>query len=368
MRVDQVTLREVHLPLKDFFETSFGRVCQRHALLVEVRCGETGGWGECVADQGPFYSYETVTTAWSVLSEFVVPRVLHQSFETPSEFPARVQGIRGHAMAKACLEAALWDVHAQELGMPLWKLLGGTREKIACGVSIGIQEHPDLLLEKIGRELEAGYHRIKIKIKPGWDLGVLRKVRNRFPDISLMVDANSAYSLSDAEYLRGLDEFQLLMVEQPLRYDDLVDHSKLQSQMRSRICLDESIRHAHDAVHAHELGACKIVNVKMGRLGGISEARSVHDVCQQRGIPVWCGGMLETGIGRAHNVALSTLENFTLPGDVSASKRYFERDLICPPVEVTSDGYILAPEEPGLGFQPDLPWIEEVTLRRQSFP
>ena len=271
-------------------------------------------------------------------------------------------------MAKACVEAALWDVHSQESDLPLWKLLGGTRHKIACGVSIGIQEHPDLLLGKIEKELEAGYHRIKIKIKPGWDVGIVRRVRERFPDISLMVDANSAYSLSDAEHLKELDEFQLLMVEQPLRYDDLMDHSKLQSQMKTPICLDESIRHVQDAVHAHELGACKIVNIKMGRLGGHSEAQRVHDVCQQRGVPVWCGGMLETGIGRAHNVALSTLENFRLPGDVSASKRYFERDLVSPPVEVTPDGYILAPEGPGIGFQPDLPRIEEVTRRRQSFP
>ena len=368
MRIDQITLREVHLPLVHSFETSFGKVRERSAILLQVRCGATTGWGECVADRGPFYSYETVQTAWSILTEFILPSIFHQSFHQAGDFAPVVERIRGHAMAKACVEAALWDVQAQDLGLPLWKLLGGERERIRCGVSIGIQENVDSLLRKIETELKAGYHRIKIKIKPGWDVDIVRQVREHFPTVSLMVDANSAYTVSDTSRLRELDDFRLLMIEQPLRYDDLVEHSKLQAQLRTPICLDESIRHTHDAIHACELGACKVINVKMGRLGGPSEAKKVHDACQQRGIPVWCGGMLETGIGRAHNIALSTLANFSMPGDVSASKRYFERDVISPPVEVSPDGYILAPQGTGLGYQPDLDWIEKITVRNQIFP
>ena len=368
MRIDQITLREVHLPLVNFFETSFGRVNKRHAILIQIRSGDLSGWGECVADAGPFYSYETVQTAWPILTDFIVPGILHRSLEHVGEFPAIFQRIRGHAMAMACVEAALWDIQAQELGQPLWKLLGGEQERIPCGVSIGIQETPDRLLRKIETELEAGYHRIKIKIKPGWDVDIVREVRQHFPGVSLMVDANSAYTLSDVPRLKELDDFDLLMIEQPLRYDDIVDHGKLQARLKTPICLDESIRHVQDAVHACELSACKIINVKMGRLGGHSEARQVHDACRQRGVPVWCGGMLETGIGRAHNIALSTLENFSLPGDVSASRRYFERDVICPPVEVGSDGYIAVPQVPGLGYQPDLDWINTITVRHRSFP
>ncbi|MFB3068851.1 MAG: o-succinylbenzoate synthase, partial [Acidobacteriota bacterium] len=271
-------------------------------------------------------------------------------------------------MAKGCVEAALWDLQAQDLHLPLWKLLGGTREKIACGVSIGIQTSPAALLEKIEQELQDGYQRIKIKVKPGWDVDIVRQVREHFPEIPLMVDANGAYSLEDADHLRQFDDFDLLMIEQPLSYDDLLDHSKLQAQIETAICLDESIRHARDAAHACEVQACKIMNIKMGRLGGPSEARRVHDLCQEQGIPVWCGGMLETGIGRAHNIALSTLENFSLPGDVSAGKRYYKRDTVVPPVEVTADGFIIPPQASGLGYEPDRPWIDELTVRSENFP
>ncbi len=367
MKIDQIILREVRLPLVDFFETSFGRISQRHVLLLEVRCGESVGWGECVTDYGPFYSCETIHTAWLILTRFILPRMVQHSWDDPTEFPEAFQLIRGHPMAKACAEAALWDVRARQLQSPLWRLLGGCREKIACGVSIGIQDDPEILLEKIEKELQSGYQRVKIKIKPGWDVNIVRQVRSRFPETLLMVDANSSYTLSDAEHLKQLDDFDLLMVEQPLGYDDLVDHSKLQAQMKTPICLDESIRHARDAIHACELGACKIINIKMGRVGGHTEAKRVHDVCQERGIPVWCGGMLETGIGRAHNVAMSTLQNFSLPGDVSASKRYFHRDTIHPAVEVTTNGYIVSPKGPGLGFEPDPDWIEEVTVRSRRF-
>jgi O-succinylbenzoate synthase len=368
VKINRITLREIRLPLVDFFETSFGRTQERRVLLVEIQGGDAVGWGECVAGEGPFYSDETVDTAWSILTQLILPSVLKWSFDRPTEFQELVGRIRGHRMAKGCVEAALWDLQARELDVPLWKLLGGTREKVACGVSIGIQNSPDVLLEKIERELEAGYQRIKIKIKPGWDVEIVRLVRDSFPHISLMVDANGAYSLEDVGHLRDLDPFGLLMIEQPLSYDDLLDHSKLQAQINTAICLDESIRHARDAAHALELQACRIINIKMGRVGGPSEARRVHDLCQEQGIPVWCGGMLETGIGRAHNIALSTLENFSLPGDVSAAKRYYERDTVLPPVEVTTDGFIIPPKASGLGYEPDLPWIEKLTVRRQGFP
>lgn len=367
MRIDQVILREIRLPLVHFFETSFGRVHERRVLLLEARCENRTGWGECVADEGPFFSYETVETARAVLGRFLIPQVLGPTLESPEVFPERVRAVRGHPMAKACLEAALWDLQAQTLEVPLWKLLGGTLTRVACGVSIGIQDRPEQLFEKIEKELEAGYRKIKIKIKPGWDVEIVRQVRERFPDIPLMVDANSAYSLKDAAQLGRLDAFDLLMIEQPLGYDDLVEHAALQRRLSTPICLDESIRHHRDARNALELGACRIINIKMGRVGGHTEARRIHDLCRERDVPVWCGGMLETGIGRAHNVALSTLENFRLPGDVSASRRYFHRDVIQPPVEVTPQGEIPRPEGPGLGYEVDRDWIEKLTQRQEVF-
>ncbi len=368
MKINQIVLREIRLPLVELFETSFGRTQERRVLLVEIHGGGTVGWGECVAGEGPFYSEETVDTAWSILTQLILPRIVEWSFESSTEFPELCRDIRGHRMAKGCVEAALWDLQAQDLHLPLWKLLGGTREKIACGVSIGIQTSPAALLEKIEQELQDGYHRIKIKVRPGWDVDIVRQVRDHFPDISLMVDANGAYSLEDADHLKKFDDFDLLMIEQPLSYDDLLDHSKLQARIDTAICLDESIRHARDAAHACEVQACRIINIKMGRLGGPSEARRVHDLCKDQGIPVWCGGMLETGIGRAHNIALSTLENFSLPGDVSAGKRYYKRDTVLPPVEVTADGFIIPPQASGLGYEPDRPWIDELTVRSEKFP
>ncbi|MDA2934536.1 o-succinylbenzoate synthase [Acidobacteria bacterium AH-259-D05] len=367
MKINQILLREVRLPLAAAFESSVRRRQERRLLLVEVRSRGVEGWGECVAGEEPFYTDETVDTAWLILTQLILPRIVKWSFNSPTEFCQLFGSIRGHRMAKSCVEAALWDLQARESHLPLWKLWGGTREKIPCGVSIGIQESPDVLIEKIEKEVQAGYHKIKIKIKPGWDLEIVSLVRSHFPDVSLMVDANGAYSREDFQHLKKLDEFDLLMIEQPLHYDDLLEHSKLQAQITTPICLDESIRHARDAAHACELQSCQIINIKMGRVGGPSEAKRVHDVCQERGVPVWCGGMLETGIGRAHNIALSTLENFTIPGDISASKRYYERDTICPPVEVTADGYIIAPQSPGLGYQPDRQWIDELTAQKKEF-
>ena len=367
VKLERVIVREISLPLVHFFETSFGRIHGRRVLLVEVRADGLSGWGECVADDAPGFSYETVDTVWPVLSRFLVPRMLGVRFSRADEFPGRVRSVRGHPMAKAGLEAALWDLQAKAAGMPLWKLLGGRHRRIPCGVSIGIQDHPDILLGKIEQELEAGYRRIKIKIKPGWDLDVVAAVRKRFPRISLMVDANSAYGRKDFDHLAELDRFDLLMMEQPLEYDDVFRHVELQARLRTPICLDESIRHRRDADHAIAVGACRIVNIKMGRVGGHTEARAVHDVCRAGGVPVWCGGMLVTGIGRAHNVALSTLENFTLPGDVSASRRYFHRDTARPPIEVDSDGTITPSLEPGIGYEPDLEWIDRITVRSETW-
>lgn len=364
MRIESVTLRQIQLPFIHFFETSFGRSHEKHAVLVEIQSNGLKGWGECVADEGPFYSYEDVETSWHILSDYIADALIGEPV-APREFSASVARIRGHSMAKAAAETALWDLEAKSRNQPLWKLIGGTRERIACGVSIGIQDSPEQLLEKIETEVAAGYKKIKIKIKPGWDVDIVRTVRKHFPDLPLMVDANSAYSIEDTEHLLQLDEFQLLMIEQPLYQDDFVEHSKLQAVLKTPVCLDESIRHARDARHACEMRSCEIVNIKMGRVGGLQEAIKVHDTCKELGIPVWCGGMLETGIGRAHNIALSTLENFSIPGDVSAAKRYFEKDTVVPLIEVTDDGHIVPPSGPGIGYEPDLEWIETITVREE---
>jgi len=367
MDVNQIVLREINLPLVNAFETSFGITQKRRILLVEVHSDETVGWGECVAGEGPYYGYETVDTAWTVLTQWIFPNVLGCIFESPEEFSSVVGMIRGHPMAKACVEAALWDIHSQRLRVPLWRLIGGTREEIPCGAALGIQENPEVLLDKIGQEIESGYQKIKIKIRPGWDVNVVKQVREHFSEIPFMVDANSAYTLEDIEHLKQLDDYNLLMIEQPLPYDDLMDHATLQEQLKTPICLDESIRHTRDMALAYELKACQMVNIKIGRVGGLQEARRVHDFCQSSGIPVWCGGMLETGIGRAQNIALSTLSNFTIPGDVSASKRYYARDTVSPPIEMMADGHIRASGRPGIGYEPDLDCIEDFTVRREEF-
>lgn len=367
MKISRIVLRLLKMPFVSFFETSFGRVYKKEVILVQVH-DDSGkdGWGECVAAENPFYSYEDVHSAWSVLTRLISPRILEPPISTPEDLPEMVSFVRGHPMAKAAVEMALWDLYSKKLEKPLWRVLGGVYEKIPCGVSIGIQDHPDDLLEKIEAELEAGYQKIKIKIKPGWDVEITRLVRQHFPEAPLMVDANSAYRLSDAEHLKVLDQFDLMMIEQPLYYDDIYEHSLLQQRISTPVCLDESIRHHRDARLALQLGACRVINLKIGRVGGLVEAIKIHDLCKEQEIPVWCGGMLETGIGRAHNIALSTLQNFVVPGDVSASARYFGRDIIQPPVEVNPQGFIEVPEAPGIGYQPDLEWIEEKTVKRQA--
>jgi len=340
MKIEAFTLREIRMPLVHSFETSFGRTTERRILLVTAHCEGVDGWGECTAGEHPFYNEESVETAWYVLSKYLAPAVLGHELTSARDAAPLMAQVREHHMAKAALENALWDAEARQKKIPLWKLLGGTRRQIPCGVSVGIQETIDKLLEKIEIELASGYRRIKVKVKPGWDLEVLERIRSRWSEITLSCDANSAYTLDQVEHLRKFDQFRLLMIEQPLWSDDLYFHARLQKQLATALCLDESIRTARDADAALELGACGIINIKLGRVGGFSEARRVHDVCQARGIPVWCGGMLESGVGRVHNIAMSTLANFSLPGDVSASKRYWKEDIIEPEVEVSGDGFI----------------------------
>ncbi len=365
LKIKTVTLREIRMPLVHFFETSFGRTTERRILLLSLDLEGITAWGECVAGEGPFYSEESIDTAWYALASYLAPSVAGLSFERASDCVRSFSPIRGHRMAKAALENALWDAEAQAKSMPLWKLLGGTRTAIPCGVSIGIQDSVEQLLDKIEIELAAGYQRIKVKVKPGWDVNVLARIRERWPSIVLSCDANSAYSLADIGHLREFDQFSLLMIEQPLWHDDFYFHGQLQKALKTSICLDEAIRNARDAQAAAELGSCRIVNVKVGRVAGFSEAIKVHDVCQKHAIPVWCGGMLETGIGRSHNIALSTLPNFTLPGDVSASKRYWREDIIEPAVEVSPKGTIQASESAGRGFAIREELIERLTVRKE---
>jgi O-succinylbenzoate synthase len=367
MRIKLVELREIRLGLVHFFETSFGRTTERRILLVRLS-DEDGaeGWGECTAGEGPFYSEEWTETAWPTIKHFLAPMLVGKEVEGASRVSELMSRVRGHRMAKAALETACWDLEARRARLPLWRHLGGVRDEVPCGVSIGIQDSVEALLEKIGREVEAGYHRIKIKIKPGWDLKILESVRKRFPDILLMADANSAYTLRDVQLFRAMDGFDLMMIEQPLAHDDIVEHSRLQAEIRTPLCLDESIRTAMDARHAIDMKACRIINIKLGRVGGHTEARRVEAEARSRGIPVWCGGMLESGIGRAHNIAMSTLSGFTLPGDVSASQRYWAEDIIEPPVMVSSNGTIKAPEAPGIGFEVKRKRIDSLTVRMEE--
>ena len=366
MKIEAITLRELRMPLKHFFETSFGRAESRRILLVTAHCEGVDGWAECVASDGPFFSYEWIETAWSTIREFLGPAVFGKEFARAADAAAAMSRVRGHNMAKAALENALWDAEARQKQQPLWRLLGGTQPEINCGVSIGIQNSHEQLLEKIEAELGAGYQRIKVKVKPGWDLEVLAKIRARWPNILLSCDANSAYRPDDLEHLRRFDEFNLLMIEQPLWDDDIYQHSLLQRELRTSICLDESIRSTRDAQTAIDLSACRIINIKVGRVGGFSEALAVHNTCERAGIPVWCGGMLETGIGRAHNVALSTLANFRLPGDVSASKRYWAEDIVEPEIEVTPRGTIQVSNNPGTGYEIKSDLIRKLTVQSET--
>ena len=355
------------MALKAPFETSFGVSHHRRILLVEVVADGASGWGEVTASEAPGYNSETTDTAWHMISDFIAPALIGKNIAAASECGRLLATIRGHEMAKGGVENALWDAEARLKGVALSKLLGGTLNEIASGVSLGIRENPQSLLRKVEEELQCGYQRIKLKIKPGKDIDYVAAVRKTFPEIRLSVDANSAYRLEDAAHLRKLDEHRLLMIEQPLSWDDIYSHSKLQARIQSAICLDECINNARHALTAIELDACRIINIKLGRVGGHSEAQRVEQVCRTHSIPVWCGGMLETGIGRAHNIAMSTLAGFTLPGDVSASKRYWNEDIIEPEVEVTSKGTIQVPKTPGIGYSVKRHRIEQLTVRTNNW-
>jgi o-succinylbenzoate synthase len=366
-RIDRIVLRQIRMPLVHFFETSFGRTYERHMVLVEVVSEGLSGWGEVTAGENPFYNEEWTESAWLIARDFAGPRVLKHDFESAGEVADRTSHIRGHRMACGGIEVAVWDLEARRNGVSLAQQIGGgARAEIDCGVSIGIQDSVPQLIKKIETEVNAGYQRIKMKIKPGWDVDVIREVRKAFPKIRLMADANSAYTLADAARLKCLDEFDLMMIEQPLAHDEIIDHVELQAQLKTPICLDECIRSAHQAEQAIRMRACGIINIKLGRVGGFREAKRVHDVAESHGIPVWCGGMLESGIGRAHNIALSTLPNFVLPGDVSASKRYWARDIVIPAVEVSPRGTITVPTAPGFGYELDRDFIKSVTVREEA--
>ncbi len=367
MKLERIEVRHVRLPLKHPFETSFGRTTAKEFLLVSVSADGLTGFAECVADADPYYLPETNGTVYHILREFLAPLALSLDIADPHEVLPAFARVRGHEMAKACLEMAIWELAARREGKPLHALLGGSRRRIESGVSIGLQKDEVALLERVEAEVAAGYRRIKIKIKPGHDRRLAAAVRARFPQIHLMVDANSAYTLADAAVLRELDGFDLMMVEQPLAWDDIVDHAALQKELRTPICLDESIRGVDNARHALDLGACHIINIKVGRVGGFRGMLDIHELCHGRGVPVWCGGMLESGIGRLANVHLQTLPGFTLPGDTSASARYFEEDLVDPPVVVAPDGTIAVPDAPGIGH--DIVWsrVEKATTWKEAW-
>jgi O-succinylbenzoate synthase len=367
MTIDAIELRHIEIPLRAPFETSFGRETDKSCLLVRVIADGVEGWGEVSTMRAPLYNEETNDTAWSVLEHFLIPPLLGKPVPTAREFAKRVEPIRRNHMAKAGLEAALWDIDAQRQRTPLARLLGGTRSTIDVGVSIGIEPTIDDVLSRVDRFLSQGYGRIKVKIKPGFDVALVRGIRKRFGDIRLQVDANSAYSLGDAAVFKAMDDANLLLIEQPLEEDDIIDHARLQAQLRTPICLDESIVHARAARVALDLDSCRVINIKQARVGGLSAAVAIHDLCQARGIPVWCGGMLETGIGRAANMALCALPNFTLPADLSASDRYFDEDVIDPPVRLGANGTIAVPTSPGLGVHVVLDRVERRTLRRARY-
>jgi O-succinylbenzoate synthase len=367
MKIERVEQYYIQMPLKHFFETSFGREEVVEKVVVAVYAEGLTGYGESPVERRPFYSSETVETCWHIQRDFLIPMLFEKSIAKVTEIPANLARVRGHNMAKAGLEAALWDIEAQMANVSVAELLGGTANSIACGVSIGIQNSVDELLDTIAQHLAEGYQRIKIKIKPGWDSDVTAKVRERYPDILLMVDANSAYTLQDTSLLQQLDAFNLLMIEQPLDHDDILDHATLQKQLKTPLCLDESIHTLGHAREALALNSCRIINIKPARVSGITTARSIHDLCQQHKIPVWCGGLLESGIGRAHNIAVAALPGFTLPSDISASDRYWHEDIIDPPFTLNANGTIDVPQGTGIGVTVIQSRLDKVTARKETY-
>ncbi|KUF31097.1 MULTISPECIES: o-succinylbenzoate synthase [Lysinibacillus] len=367
MRVEKITLRHLKMPMKTPFTTSFGTVDEKELLLVEAR-DESGitGWGETVAFVAPWYTEETLKTTWHMLQDFLIPILLHKGIGHPDEVNSLFAPIRRNCMAKASIEGAVWDIYAQLTKQSLAQALGGQKQRIEVGVSVGIQPSTAQLIEVIKSHIEKGYKRVKIKIKPGYDVEVVRAIRAELPDLPLMVDANSAYTLEDINILQQLDDFRLLMIEQPLATDDIVDHATLQKKLKTPICLDESITSFEDARRAIELGSCGVINIKIGRVGGLTEAKRIHDLCKAKRIPVWCGGMLEAGIGRAHNIALTSLSHFILPGDTAGSSHYWYEDIIDPEV-VVKDGYIEVSQSVGIGYAPNMTIIDKLTISTEVY-
>ncbi|MCM3112492.1 o-succinylbenzoate synthase [Lederbergia lenta] len=367
MIIKEVIVRQLKMKMKFDFTTSFGTIKDKEFLLIEVKDEQgNSGWGESGAFHAPWYNEETIQTNWHMLEDFLIPALLHKNIEHPDEVSVILSDFRRNYMAKAAIETAIWDLYARNKGISVATAIGGEKSKIEVGISIGIQDSVEDLLDIIDQHVNEGYKRMKVKIKPGWDIDVIRQIRQAFPDVPLMADANSAYTLNDIDLLKKLDEFDLMMIEQPLAADDIIDHAKLQKEIKTPICLDESIHSYEDTRKAIELGSCKIINIKIGRVGGLTESKRIHDLCQEHDIAVWCGGMLEAGVGRAHNIALTTLGNFILPGDTAGSSRYWEKDIIDPEV-IVKDGYIEVPNEPGIGYEPNLDLIRQFTVNEKSF-
>ncbi|MHA1482384.1 MAG: o-succinylbenzoate synthase [Candidatus Heimdallarchaeaceae archaeon] len=362
MKIDSIKLYNVKMELRNPFRTSFGVTQEREILITRVQAEGFDGYGECVAENGPWYSGETINSCQSIITEFVAPWLKETELDHPKDFKKLVQQIKGNQMAKACMEDAVWDLYGQINNKSVQELIGGTKESIPSGISLGIQQSVDILIEKIGKALEKNYQRIKIKIEPGWDVDVVKKIRDVYPDIPLMVDANSAYRLKDKDVFISLDRFNLMMIEQPLQYYDILDHAKLQKEITTPICLDESIKSVDDARVAIEADATRIINVKPARVGGITETLRIHELAKKTNFPLWCGGMLETGIGRAKNLAVASLSTFTQPNDISESERYYTNYLVDPIFELNSDGTISVPNKlPGLGIKVNLNDIEKYT-------
>ncbi|TYP79413.1 o-succinylbenzoate synthase [Paenibacillus methanolicus] len=365
MRIDKIEMRQIQVPLKDPFETSFGRMDRKDCVIISVHSGGIVGYGESTAFSHPFYNEETTGTIWYMLEHFLIPALLGKEVASPEEVSGLFASVRRNHMAIAAIETAVWDLYAKQNGIPLSQALGGEKQEIEVGVSIGIEPTVDLVVQNVERFVEQGYKRMKVKIKPGFDVRLVEAIRKRFGDeLPLMVDANSAYTLQDLPTLKELDHYNLMMIEQPLAHNDIIEHASLQRELRTAVCLDESIHTIADARHAIELGSCRIMNIKLGRVGGLTNAKKIHDLCQLHGIPVWCGGMLELGIGRLHNIALSSLTNFVIPGDVSASKRFWEQDIVLPGIEMIRPGILAVPTNVGIGHEVGEQSLERLTVRK----
>ena len=367
MRIDCIEMHHLVLPYVSPFEPSFGRETKREFIVLSITSDGVTGWGECVAGSGPWYSYETVGTAWNVLEKHLIPSVLFEKIDKVEDIVKRFDRVRGHPMARACVENALWDLLGRSKGLSLAEMLSAKRDSVSVGVSVGIEKNIGLLLAKIEQHIDEGYGRVKLKIKPGWDVDVVKAVREKWPDLALQVDANSAYSLADTNIFLDLDQFDLLLIEQPLHHDDIVNHAELQKQLITPVCLDESIHSVEHARWALGINACRIINIKVGRVGGITAASQIHDLCAERGIPVWCGGMLESNIGRAVNVALAALPNFKLPGDISASDRYYHKDIALPNFVLNSDSTLDVPNDIGMGVVVDQERLAHARISSKLF-